>query len=285
MPSVPAAAHPTSPAPGREKTKTKPKLVISISNVTSSSFSSIRDNYDRMASGKSKTSAFCIDSLLAQDKLPSADSVMPSQAAQAAAAAAAAHQQLIVSSYGDSIRFRSNLFGGLHHHHYPSFETSVESSHKVLPSSDSVASAEGEKETDGRQSSSSSSVNKEDGPANEREGGQSSLVTQPGSLSCWTQPHSMSRMIYGPPTSSCAPTVSSSLTTSSSATTASSSSLTNYAGPLFTSPAAALHAAAAAAAAAVAASSPAAHQFHSAHLEWLARAGVLYHRFGGDLSG
>lgn len=258
--------------------------MISISNVTSSSFSSIRDNYDRMASGKSKTSAFCIDSLLAQDKLPSADSVMPSQAAQAAAAAAAAHQQLIVSSYGDSIRFRSNLFGGLHHHHYPSFETSVESSHKVLPSSDSVASAEGEKETDGRQSS-SSSVNKEDGPANEREGGQSSLVTQPGSLSCWTQPHSMSRMIYGPPTSSCAPTVSSSLTTSSSATTASSSSLTNYAGPLFTSPAAALHAAAAAAAAAVAASSPAAHQFHSAHLEWLARAGVLYHRFGGDLSG
>ncbi|EFX80406.1 hypothetical protein DAPPUDRAFT_103423 [Daphnia pulex] len=241
-----------------------------------------------MASGKSKTSAFCIDSLLAQDKLPSADSVMPSQSAQAAAAAVAAHQQLIVSSYGDSIRFRSNLFGGLHHHHYPSFETSVESNHKVLPSSDSVASVEGDcKETDGRQSSSSSSVNKEDGPANEREGGhQSSLVTQPGSLSCWTQPHSMSRMIYGPPTSSCAPTVSSSLTTSSSATTASSSSsLTNYAGPLFTSPAAALHAAAAAAAAAVAASSPAAHQFHSAHLEWLARAGVLYHRFGGDLSG
>ena len=25
--------------------------------------------------------------------------------------------------------------------------------------------------------------------------------------------------------------------------------------------------------------------FHSAHLEWLARAGVLYHRFGADLSG
>ena len=233
-----------------------------------------------MASGKSKTS-FCIDSLLAQDKLPSADS-MPSQSAQAAAAAAA-HQQLIVSSYGDSIRFRSNLFGGLHHHHYPSFETSAESVANKVPSSDSVASVEGEKETDGRQSS-SSSINKEDGTANERDGGQQ-LVQQPSSISCWTQPHSMSRMIYGPPTSSCTQTVSTSLTTSSATTASSTSSMTNYPGPLFTSPAAALHAAAAAAAAAVAASSPAAHQFHSAHLEWLARAGVLYHRFGGDLSG
>lgn len=237
-----------------------------------------------MASGKSKTS-FCIDSLLAQDKLPNSatDSMPSSQAAQAAAA----HQQLIVSSYGDSIRFRSNLFGGLHHHHYPSFETSVESVANKIPSSDSVPSVDGEKETDGRQSS-NSSINKED--ANERDGGQQIVQQQPSSISCWTQPHSMSRMVYGPPTSSCtqtAPTSNISALTTSSATTASntSTSMTNYPGPLFTSPAAALHAAAAAAAAAVAASSPAAHQFHSAHLEWLARAGVLYHRFGGDLSG
>jgi trehalose/maltose hydrolase-like predicted phosphorylase len=245
-----------------------------------------------MASGKSKTS-FCIDSLLAQDKLPqksAADSVPSQAAAQAARAAAAAHQhQLIVSSYGDSIRFRSNLFGGLHHHHYPSFETSVESVANKIPSSDSVPSVDGEKETDGRQSS-NSSINKEDG--NERDAGQQ-IVQQPNNSisSCWTQPtHSMNRMIYGPPTSSCTQTVPTSnmsgLTTSSATTTSNTStSMTNYPGPLFTSPAAALHAAAAAAAAAVAASSPAAHQFHSAHLEWLARAGVLYHRFGGDLSG
>ena len=243
-----------------------------------------------MASGKSKTS-FCIDSLLAQDKLPqnsAADSV-PSQAAAQAARAAAHQHQLIVSSYGDSIRFRSNLFGGLHHHHYPSFETSVESVANKIPSSDSVPSVDGEKETDGRQSS-SSSINKEDG--NERDAGQQ-IVQQPNNSisSCWTQPaHSMNRMIYGPPTSSCTQTVPASnmsgLTTSSATTTSNTStSMTHYPGPLFTSPAAALHAAAAAAAAAVAASSPAAHQFHSAHLEWLARAGVLYHRFGGDLSG
>lgn len=233
-----------------------------------------------MASGKSKTS-FCIDSLLAQDKLPSSDS-LPSAAGQAAA-----HQQLIVSSYGESLRFRSNLFGGLHHHHYPSFETSVESA--TNKTSDSMP-ADGEKETDGRQSS-GSSTNKEDGPitGNERDGGQQ-IVQQPN-ISCWTQPHSMARMIYGPPTSSGSQTVPTTnisvLTSSSSSTTASSgsTSLANYPGPLFTSPAAALHAAAAAAAAAVAASSPTAHQFHSAHLEWLARAGVLYHRFGADLSG
>lgn len=236
-----------------------------------------------MASGKSKTS-FCIDSLLAQDKLPSSDTI-PSQAAQAAA-----HQQLMASSYGESLRFRSNLFGGLHHHHYPSFETSVESAKNKT--SDCMP-ADGDRETDGRQSS-SSSTNKEDGPitGNERDGGQH-VVQQPN-VSCWTQPHSMTRMIYGPPTSSGSQTIPVSninlLTSSSSSSTTASStsgstSLGNYPGPLFTSPAAALHAAAAAAAAAVAASSPAAHQFHSAHLEWLARAGVLYHRFGADLSG
>jgi hypothetical protein len=64
--------------------------------------------------------------------------------------------------------------------------------------------------------------------------------------------------------------------------TSSASTTAGYT-PLFNNPAAALHAAAAAAAAA-SGTSPAA-QFHSAHLEWLARAGVLYHRFGADLSG
>ncbi len=221
-----------------------------------------------MASGKSKTS-FCIDSLLAQDKLPSAESSSASQA----------HQQLIISSYSDSIRFRSNLFGGLHHH-YPSFETPVEPVGKIAQSGDQ---ADGEKEADGRQSSSSST--KEEGTTTTANG--DAQVAQQPSISCWTQPHSMSRMVYGPPTSSgtqTVPTSSIGVLTSSSSTTA-SGGLPNYPNPLFTSPAAALHAAAAAAAAAVAASSPAAHQFHSAHLEWLARAGVLYHRFGGDLSG
>lgn len=220
-----------------------------------------------MASGKSKTS-FCIDSLLAQDKLPNSESSSASQA----------HQQLILSSYGESIRFRSNLFGGLHHH-YPSFESPAESGNKI-PSSE----ADGERETDGRQSSNSS--NKDEGTTTANGDGQ--VVQQQPSISCWTQPHSMSRMVYGPPNSSgtqTIPTSSISVLTSPSSTTASSSGLANYPGPLFTSPAAALHAAAAAAAAAVAASSPAAHQFHSAHLEWLARAGVLYHRFGADLSG
>lgn len=217
-----------------------------------------------MASSKSKTS-FCIDSLLAQDKVPSAESTSTGQSH---------HPQLIVSSYGESLRFRSNLFGGLHHH-YPPFETSTESAGKH-PSGDNQQ--DGEKETDGRQSSSSSS-HKEDGTASG-----DGQVSQPPSVSCWTQPHSISRMVYGPPTSSGAQTNSTSSMMTSPSSTA-SGSLVSYPGPLFTSPAAALHAAAAAAAAAVAASSPAAHQFHSAHLEWLARAGVLYHRFGGDLSG
>ncbi|XP_057376159.1 homeobox protein Hox-A5-like [Daphnia carinata] len=233
-----------------------------------------------MASGKSKTS-FCIDSLLAQDKVPGSDS-LPSAAA--AAAQAAAHQQLIVSSYGESLRFRSNLFGGLHHHHYPSFETSVESV-SASKTSDSTP-ADGEKETDGRQSSGSSTTKEDGGPATANERDQQ--IVQQANISCWTQPHSMARMMYGPPASSGSQTVpTTNILTSSSSTTSSSggANVANYPGPLFTSPAAALHAAAAAAAAAVAASSPAAHQFHSAHLEWLARAGVLYHRFGGDLSG
>ena len=215
-----------------------------------------------MASGKSKTS-FCIDSLLAQDKLPSAESSSAQQQAQ--------HQQLIISgSYGDAIRFRSNLFGGLHHHHYPpSFETA-----KKAPGE---SDGENNKETDGRHSSNSST--KEEGTTN----GDGQPIAQP-SISCWTQP--MSRMLaYAPPTSSGTQTVATSSGALTSTTSSASGGLSNYPSPLFTSPAAALHAAAAAAAAAVAASSPAAHQFHSAHLEWLARAGVLYHRFGGDLSG
>lgn len=183
------------------------------------------------------------------------------------------HQQLIVSSYGESLRFRSNLFGGIHHH-YPSFEMATDSGGKN-PSGDIQ---EGEKETDGRQSSSSTST-KEDATTS----GDGQVVQQP-SVSCWTQPHSIGRMVYGPPSTSGSQTISTSSIMTSPSSTA-SSSLANYPSPLFTSPAAALHAAAAAAAAAVAASSPAAHQFHSAHLEWLARAGVLYHRFGGDLSG
>ena len=203
-----------------------------------------------MASGKSKTS-FCIDSLLAQDKLPSAESSSAQQQAQ--------HQQLIISGSC-----------GLHHHHYPpSFETA-----NMAPGE---SDGENNKETDGRHSSNSST--KEEGTTN----GDGQPIAQP-SISCWTQP--MSRMLaYAPPTSSGTQTVATSSGALTSTTSSASGGLSNYPSPLFTSPAAALHAAAAAAAAAVAASSPAAHQFHSAHLEWLARAGVLYHRFGGDLSG
>lgn len=217
-----------------------------------------------MATGKSKTS-FCIDSLLAQDKLPGSESSSSGQ------------PQLIVGSYADSIRFRTNLFAGLHHH-YPSLETPAESGGgKVSSSGDTQV--DGEKEADGRQSSSS---HKDDGSTSAN----GDIGPQP-TVSCWTQPHhAMARLVYSPPSSSGTPTVSASVLNSSpSSTTASSSGIANYPGPLFTSPAAALHAAAAAAAAAVAASSPTAHQFHSAHLEWLARAGVLYHRFGADLSG
>ena len=179
-----------------------------------------------MASGKSKPS-FCIDSLLAQDKLPANDP-------------ASTQPQLV---YGDPIRFRSNLFGGLHPA-YSAFEAPVEQAKQQ-------GEADGERDAgDGRQSSSSS---KEDAS------GEAS-VTQ------WHPASAIGRPAV--PTSGPPPMGSSA-----------------YPAPMFTNPAAALHAAAAAAAAAVAASSPSAHQFHSAHLEWLARAGVLYHRFGGDLTG
>ena len=222
-----------------------------------------------MASGKSKTS-FCIDSLLAQDKVPSVESPTP-------ASHPSHHQQLIISSYGDSIRFRSNLFGGLHHHGYP-VPLGVDLTGKNQ-SVDAQQSTDVDKETtDGRQSSNSS--NKEDGASTTANADGQQVQS---SVSCWTP---MGRMVYGPVTTSglTVPT-SSILSSSSSSTAVSQANLSSYPGPLFTSPAAALHAAAAAAAAAVAASSPTAHQFHSAHLEWLARAGVLYHRFGGDLSG
>ena len=118
-------------------------------------------------------------------------------------------------------------------------------------------------------SSSSAESHKDDVPeVIQQQAAASSPVT-------WQQPHSISRLVY---TSSGGVTIPTSSPTSSNGG--------SYPSPLFASPAAALHAAAAAAAAAVAASSPGSHhQFHSAHLEWLARAGVLYHRFGADLSG
>lgn len=221
----------------------------------------------RMAS-KSKTS-FCIDSLLSQDvhhhkvtapvvvvrhaddDSPPASSRSPPDSSTESASAATA-----------TVRFRSNLFGGILMQ--PGYPPIVES-----------------KEADGRPQSSNSS-NKEETVTESTPGHQSMA----SSMTCWQQPHSITRLAYGPVAtpSTNGNGIGHQLTPSSSSPTSSGNG-TAYSSTLFTNPAAALHAAAAAAAAAVAASSPSAHQFHSAHLEWLARAGVLYHRFGADLSG
>jgi len=247
-----------------------------------------------MASGKSKTS-FCIDSLLAQDKTSVKNSSSsPLPLTTSSSLLPSAHEHFLLGSYGDSIRFRSNLFGGLQHHqHFQMFEppplisagssgsqkSQVESDLKQQHQTDvsEVLTAED------RPQSSSSSSKEENGASS------SSTVVAAGEgqhksdSTCWQQPYSVNRMAYGPVStaSGTTPTGTTSSTMTSSATSPTS---VNYPGQLFGSQAAALHAAAAAAAA-VAASSPSAHQFHSAHLEWLARAGVLYHRFGGDLAG
>lgn len=220
---------------------------------------------------KSKTS-FCIDSLLArqdvkltgpptggvvhhntttdEDSPPSISSGSPPDSSTESGSPAV-------------VRFRSNLFGGILHNHHSYPPPPLLPVDEVKP------------ETDGRPRSNNS----------DKEDSSNGLVSKDGhhqlpatSLPCWQQPHSITRMTFGSPTQQ-------SSSPSSSTANSQHCGTATYSSPLFTSPAAALHAAAAAAAAAVAASSPSAHQFHSAHLEWLARAGVLYHRFGADLSG
>ena len=239
------------------------------------------------SAGKNKTS-FCIDSLLARDKLPvnkdsSSSSPLPSSSS---VLQSAGHEHfLLASGYADSIRFRSNLFGGLHHSHYSMFDPPplVSVSGCKQPQTDSqqqsdLKEAANNKTTDDRPQSSASSGKEVNGTSSAAGDGQQQSDS---SVTCWQQPHSISRMVYASTASSSTATTSSVMTSSSTTSPTS----VNYPGQIFASPTAALHAAAAAAAAAVAASSPSAHQFHSAHLEWLARAGVLYHRFGGDLSG
>ena len=245
-----------------------------------------------MASGKSKTS-FCIDSLLAQDKTSVKNSPSsPLPLTTSSSLLSSGHEHFLLSSYGDSIRFRSNLFGGLqhHHHHFQMFDPPhlipAGSSGSKQPHSDQKqqTGANEAHMAEDRPQSNSSSDKEENGvssPSTVVAAGDGQQKSDNSSVTCWQQPHSVSRMAYGPVSTTSTPIATTSSTMTSSATSPTS---VNYPGQLFGSQAAALHAAAAAAAA-VAASSPSAHQFHSAHLEWLARAGVLYHRFGGDLAG